>query len=153
MSKVCDVEVGSNRSVVGGLEPHAWGPEKIHVLSVGSVDCGSLVHDALLHGPSFHLTIATDCKQLWTIPRQESLQIVILHSTLTAFELEDVSRFIRQRWPLARILVLRSGEGFLDDALYDDRLAPTVAPDVLIAEIERSLGLGMCGALEKRACE
>jgi len=65
---------------------------------------------------------------------------VILHNTLSSFELEDASRFIRRRWPHARILVLHSGEGFLEDALYDERVALTVAPGVLLAAIERLAG-------------
>ena len=35
----------------------------INVLSVGPVDHGSMVHDALLDGSNFRLTIATDYLQ------------------------------------------------------------------------------------------
>jgi hypothetical protein len=99
-----------------------------------------MVHDALLDGPNSRLSIAPDYRMLWVIPKQESIQVVILHNTLSLFELDDASRFIRRRWPHARILVLRRGEGFLDDALYDDRLAPTVVPEVLLTAIERLAG-------------
>jgi hypothetical protein len=77
---------------------------------------------------------------LWAIPKQESIQVVILHNTLSPFELEDASRFIRRRWPHARILILRRGVGFLDDALYDEHVVPTAAPEVLLAAIERLAG-------------
>jgi hypothetical protein len=114
----------------------------IHVLSVGPVDYGSVVHDALLKGPKFRLSIATDYRELWVIPKQELIQVAILHNTLSAFELEDASRFIRQQWPNARILIIRRGVGSLDDALYDDRLAPNAAPELLLFAIERHTGKG-----------
>jgi hypothetical protein len=109
----------------------------IHVLFVGPLDRGSMVHDALLDGPGFHLTIAAGYRELWAIPSQEPLHAVILHSTLSSFELEAACQLIRRRWPHARILVVRNGDGFLEDALYDDRVAPTVAPEALITTIER----------------
>ncbi len=115
-------------------------PDAIHVLSVGPIDFGSMVHDALLNGPCSRLSIAPDYRELWVAPKQESVQVVILHSTLSSFELDDACRFIRQRWPHAKILVLRGGEGFLDDPLYDERVVPTVAPEALLAAIERLAG-------------
>jgi hypothetical protein len=96
-----------------------------------------MVHDVLRVGLKSSLSIAPDCRDLWVIPKQESIQVAILHHTLSLFELEDASRFIRQRWPHARILVLRKGEGFLDDGLYDERVAPDVAPAVLLMTIEQ----------------
>jgi hypothetical protein len=81
---------------------------------------------------------------LWEIPKEESIQVAILHNTLSPVELEDASRFIRRRWPHARILVLRRGVGLLDDALYDERVAPTVTPEVLLAAIEWLAG-GVAG--------
>jgi len=111
-----------------------------HVLSVGPVERGCVIYDALLSGPNFRLTIATDYREVWKIADLESLQVVILHSTLSPLELEDTSRFIRRKWPHARILVIRAGEEFLDDPLYDDHLAPAVAPEVLLTAIERLAG-------------
>jgi hypothetical protein len=73
---------------------------------------------------------------LWAIPKQESIQVVILHNTLSSFELDDASRFIRRCWPHARILVVRQGEDFLDDALYDVRVVSNVDREVLLATIE-----------------
>jgi hypothetical protein len=112
----------------------------IHVLSVGSVDEGSVVHDTLLDGSNFRLTIATDYRKLWGMPTQESIHVAILHNTLSSFELEAACQLIRRRWPRARILVVSSGESILEDALYDDRVAPTAAPAVLLTTIERLTG-------------
>jgi hypothetical protein len=112
-------------------------PRAIHVLSIGPIDFGTMVHDVLRVGLRSSLSIAPDCRDLWMTPKQESIQVAILHHALSLIELEDASRFIRQRWPQARILVLRQGEGFLDDGLYDERVAPDAPPAILLMAIER----------------
>jgi hypothetical protein len=111
--------------------------ETIRVLSVGSVDRGSMVHDALLEGPGFWLSIATDYWGLLATGEQEDFELAILHNTLDSAELEDACRWIRHQWPHARILVVRAGENFLEDYLYDDRVISTVAQDVLFMTIEQ----------------
>ncbi len=138
MNSLADVAVGANKNAIGTLENgHFRMPAAIHVLSVGPVDLGSMVHDALLDGTSFRLTIATDYKRLWGMPTQESIQVAILHNTLSSFELEAACWLIRRRWPHTRILVVSKGESFLEDALYDDRVGPTVAPELLLTTIEQ----------------
>jgi hypothetical protein len=138
MNKLCNVASFANENAIGTVgRRHAQTAAAIHVLSVGPVNRGSLVHDALLNGRNFHLTIATDYRQLWGMPTQESIQVAIVHNTLSAFETEAACRLIRRRWPYAGILVVHQGEGLLDNSLYDDRVAPTVAPDVLLTIIGR----------------
>jgi hypothetical protein len=112
----------------------------IHVLFVGPGDRGSIIHDALLQTPSFRLSIASDYRELWMIPRLQSVQVVVLHNTFSSSELEEVGRFVRRRWPRAGILVVHRGGDFLDDALYDDRVDPTVTPEILLTTIERLTG-------------
>ena len=68
MNRLCDIAAGSNENAIGieALDPiHVRMAKTIHVLSVGPVDCGSMVHDALLDGASFHLSVATDYRKLW----------------------------------------------------------------------------------------
>jgi hypothetical protein len=96
-----------------------------------------MVHDALLEGPGFHLSIATGFLDLWAVQKHGDFQLAILHQTLTSPDLEDACRFIRHHWPQTRILVIRGGEDFLEDALYDDRIIPNVAREVLLATIEQ----------------
>lgn len=143
MNRLCDMNLGSNESAIRTETPdraHIRMPKTIHVISVGPVDCGSMVHDALLGGTSFRLSIATDYRKLWEISAQEFIHVAVLHDTLSSFELEAVCRLIRQRWPYAKILLVARGESLLDDGLYDDR-APTAAPDVLLTTIERLTGV------------
>jgi hypothetical protein len=141
MNRLSDVAVGANENVIGTLDhKHFRTAATIHVLSVGPVDRGSMVHDKLLDGASFHLSIATDYRELWGMPTQESIHVAILHNTLSSFELEAAGRLIRRRWPQARILLISRGESSLEDALYDDRVEPTVALELLLTTIERLTG-------------
>ena len=57
--------------------------KNIHVLSVGQVDHSFVVHDALLEVPNSQLSIATDCRELWVIPKQEAIHLAILHNSLS----------------------------------------------------------------------
>ena len=142
MNRLCDIAAGSNENAIGieALDPiHVRMAKTIHVLSVGPVDCGSIVHDALLDGASFRLTIATDYRKLWGIPAHESIHVAVLHDTLSSFELEAACRLIRQRWPHAKILLVAREESSLDDGLYDDR-ASTAAPNLLLNAIEQLTG-------------
>jgi hypothetical protein len=139
MNRLCDVEICSNESAIrSGTsgQTHFQMAQTIHVLSVGPVDCGSMVHDALFDRASFRLTIATDYRELWGIAAQESIHVGVLHDAFSSFELEAACRLIRQRWPHAKILLVSRQESSLDDGLYDDR-ALTAAPDLLGTTIER----------------
>lgn len=139
MNRLCDVAVCSNENAIRteALDLlHVRMASTIHVLSVGPVDCGSMVHDALLDRASFRLSIATDYRKLWSMPTQESIHVAILHNTFSSFELEAACRLIRQRWPHAKILLVSRAESSLDDGLYDDR-ASTAAPEVLLTTIAR----------------
>lgn len=109
----------------------------VHVLSVGPVDCGSAVHDALLGGPHFRLSIATDIGALWMIPKQESVHLVILHHTLSSFEVEDGRWFVHEWWPKAIIMVIRSDAGLLHVAQYNDEAARSDSSEILLRTIER----------------
>ena len=71
MNSISAVAYSTNEKAIGPLPgKHIRRDKTIHVLSVGSVDHGSKVHDTLLNGPNFHLTIATDYRELWGISNQ-----------------------------------------------------------------------------------
>ena len=107
------------------------GPRSQHVLMVGSVEAGSVVRSALLGEPRLLISIVTNYRELWTIPAQEKFDLAVLNVTLSKFELDASSRLIRQRWPGARILVVRQGEVLLDHALFDDRVTEEESAEVL----------------------
>jgi hypothetical protein len=114
-------------------------PRGNHVLIVGSTESANVIRYALLGEPKLTISNVTNYRELWTIPNQEIIHLVILNSTLSTFELEASGRLIRRRWPGARILVVRQGEGFLEDALYDDRVTEEDSPEVLRGRIRRLL--------------
>jgi len=106
---------------------------------VGPIESGNAVRSALLGEPNLTISIVANYRELWTIPIQEIIHLVIFNKTLSTFELEESSRLIRQRWPRARILVICQGEGFLEDALYDDRVRGGDTPEALRGRIGRLL--------------
>ena len=110
-----------------------------HVLIVGPMDSGNEVRSTLLGEPNLTISIVDNYRELWTIPNQEIIHLVILNKTLSTIELEASSRLIRQRWPRAKILVVRHGEGFLEDALYDDRVKAGETREALRGRIGRLL--------------
>lgn len=106
-----------------------------HILMVGSIESSNIVRCAVLGEPNLTISIVVDYRELWTIPAQEAFNLAVLNVTLSTFELEASSRLIRQRWPHTKILVVRHGDGFLDDALYDDRVTLTDSPEVVRSRI------------------
>jgi len=105
--------------------------DALRVLSVGEERSGGLVLDALANQHDFSITFAKDFQELWVVPRAVPIQTCVLHPSLGSFELEEVCRMIRRRWPSASIVVIRDGENMLEDALFDERLHPPVAPELL----------------------
>ena len=117
----------------------------IEVLAVGAAAGDWPVHDALRSKPSLRLCFTDDPRTLWLIPTQQTIHVIVLNNSLSTYELEEVGRLARARWPKARILVIRSGENFMEDALYDDRIDPAADSDALIASIEQLAANGAKG--------
>jgi hypothetical protein len=112
----------------------------ICVLSIGLEVPDHVLHEALLSEPNSRCYGVSDCRDLSMIPGQTVIELAVLHCALLPFELERASATIRRQWPHARILVIRLGEDFLDDALYDQRIVPPVGPAELRATSERKGG-------------
>jgi hypothetical protein len=110
----------------------------VRVLFVGPQRAGDVVYDELAEGLNSAL-LASDHSKLSLYPIQEPIRLAVLHHRLSSYQLEYATRTIRHRWPRARILVLREGEDFLDDALYDDRLVPPTCPGVVLSTIQHLL--------------
>lgn len=109
------------------------------VLSVGSILAANSIDELLVREPHTRHIAASGCSDLYAIPQDADLRLVILNESLTPFELDIAGRLVRRRWPGARILVIRTGQFFLEDALYDERIASPAHPDVLHAAIQRNL--------------
>lgn len=122
--------------------------EKVHLLSIGSVDLWYALHDALTEERNSRTSVAGACREvwmipdyrdLWVIPRQQIFHAAILHNTLSSLEVDEACRFIRRQWPSAKILVIRACVDFLDDALYEDRIMPGASSDALLQSVDRLL--------------
>jgi DNA-binding response OmpR family regulator len=143
----------------GGVKDESLSPnpretqfrENIHLLSIGSVEHSYALYDASLQRENSQAVVAWhcqelrmihDCRELWVIPRNETVHVAILDDTLSLFELEEACRLIRRQWPATRIVVINARDDSLDDALYDDRVMPGTSAEVLLTSID--------GILERR---
>lgn len=138
MSRLTNSARSAHASAIGYLNgSEIPRPSALHLLSVGPPESACILHDALFDRQNWRMTIAIDARELWVIPAQQSIHVAVLHCALSTLELEEACMTIRRRWPMARILVIREGEGFLDDGMYDDRQMPYTAPHLLLRAMER----------------
>jgi hypothetical protein len=107
----------------------------LHVISVGSADECNTVRDALLQRHHSRLSVVATPLDLGAIPKQESFDIAILHHTLSRRGARNASKYIRHRWPRAKILVISTEEEILADPLYDERVLPGLPPEGLLTVI------------------
>jgi hypothetical protein len=110
----------------------------MHIVLVGTLEYGSALYDALCK-KRFRLSILTDHHELWRKEDLGCVHLVILHNAIALPELNEAARFIRRRWSNAFILVMRQGENFLDDPLYDERLHPDTSATDLALRVEMRL--------------
>ena len=112
----------------------------LRILSIGSSDPIHSAYDSFLKHHHCDISAATTLPELYAVPMSASWDIAVLLSTLSRKDLHESAYFVRRRWPSARILVIRADAQSLDDALYDDRVAPGVHPEVLLAAIQCLVG-------------
>ncbi len=111
----------------------------LHVLSIGSADSCNAIRDALLERGHCRVSVATNYRELFAIPRREVFEIAILHHITSPLECRASSEYIRRTWPCAKILVIcaRAEAELLDDPLYDECIATNPSRDALLAAIEQ----------------
>ena len=85
----------------------------------------------------YNLIAARVCSEIEAVNAAQTVCAALLDSALSPNELVRCAQTIRWRWPAARILVVRSEEPRLDDALYDERLEPGLSAELLLASIQR----------------
>ena len=107
------------------------------VLAVGARHLHRQVGLALSQKFGCELSIANDCRELWVVPRDKPFQVAIMDAGVATSQLEEACRFVRHRWPSARIILVHPALEFLEDDLYDERLHPEDISAILLATIER----------------
>lgn len=108
----------------------------LHVLLLGPADRCNAVRDVFLQRGRCRLSVVTSYCDLFSIPRQQSFELAIIHELLSLREFLDSSAHIRRTWPCAKILVICAEAEVLDDPLYDDWIAPSHSSDALLATTE-----------------
>lgn len=108
-------------------------------LFVGPEHRSDPIRDALRAQLGSRVFATHDWSELWLLSTQEPFCLAVLHHTLSDFDLEAATRIVRQRWPKARILLVRTKVEFLDDRLYDHRIAPSLFTGALHKTVQQLL--------------
>lgn len=120
----------------------------LHVLSFGLSVPLDMAYGALLLGCQCELTIVRDYRELYAIPTNEHYEIAVLGEHLSKERLTDAAQLIRRSWPCAAILVVSAQPSVIEDALYDNRVSPSLDRAMLITEVCRLAR----GQLSRRGC-
>jgi hypothetical protein len=113
---------------------------KPQVLFIGKAGQLNPDHYSSLEEHGFVLANVPAYWDLCKAERYERCEIAVLLPTLLEAELMGAAHLIRRRWPAARILIVRTEEWWIDDALYDDRVTPSPNPELLLTAVERLAG-------------
>jgi hypothetical protein len=111
-----------------------------YVLFVGSAEPSHMAYNVFLEQHGCVTAVAACYRDLCLAPPPEDCDVVVLRHTLCPGELRETARFVRQRWPEAKILMIRAEAWCIDDPLYDDRITPGAHPEVLLLVIHRLSG-------------
>jgi hypothetical protein len=109
----------------------------LHVLTIGSFESNDSVRDMLLSRTKCRLFAVSTVWDLSAVLTSGDIDVAVLHDTLPAAELRSSAHYIRRHWNCARILLMSAHAELLDDALYDERLAPSAPAETLLAMIEQ----------------
>jgi hypothetical protein len=110
---------------------------KTQVLFIGKAGLLSRNHLSALEEHGYALAAVPVYSDLSKTETFEHCEVAVLLPTLSDTELMEAAHLIRRRWPATRILIVRTEEWWLDDALYDDRVIPSENPELLLSAVER----------------
>jgi hypothetical protein len=86
------------------------------------------VHSVASYTEVFHLNDAI------------SFSLVVLNICPSDERASDIAAYVRRRWPRAKVLLLGTGCGCVEDPLYDDIVDPCCNPAELVEVAQRLLG-------------
>jgi hypothetical protein len=113
---------------------------KSQVLFIGKAGPLNPNHYSVLEERGYVLAVVPAYYELYKTETYDSCEIAVLLPTLSEAELMEAAHLVRRRWPAARILIVRTEEWWIDDALYDDRVIPSANPELLLSAVERLAG-------------
>ena len=86
------------------------------------------VHSVASYTEVFHLNDAI------------SFSLVVLNICPSDERASDIAAYVRRRWPRAKVLLLGTGCGCVEDPIYDDIVDPCCNPAELVEVAQRLLG-------------
>jgi hypothetical protein len=86
------------------------------------------VHSVTTYTEVFHLNDAI------------SFSLVVFNICPSDERASDIAAYVRRRWPRAKVLLLGTGCGCVEDPLYDDNVDPCCNPAGLLEVAQRLLG-------------
>jgi hypothetical protein len=93
------------------------------VLFIGKAGPLNPDHYSVLEEHGYVLAVVPAYCELHKTETHGSCEIGVLLPTLSEAELIEAAHLVRRRWPATRILIVRTEEWWIDDTLYDDRVA------------------------------
>jgi hypothetical protein len=111
--------------------------DMVHVLAVGPIANLDPTYDKYFAERGFVLAIAAGYRDLLQTSEDRRCEVAVLQEALSQDELLEVAHFIRRRWPEAGIVIIRQEEWWLEDAIYDERVMPGAAAELMLSAVER----------------
>jgi hypothetical protein len=108
-----------------------------HVLLIGTSGPFDCLRGCYLEEHGCVLNVVPTCLEIYQSVVFEHCEVAVFLDSLSEREFVETAHFIRRRWPLARILIVRLEEWWIDDTLYDERVVPGINPLSLLLAIER----------------
>ncbi len=110
-----------------------------NVLSLGLEDWRNAVCQALHPGQRSGFWGVKSLWELCTLPQAVSVDVAVIHHSVSPCDLRHAAEYIRRRWPDAVILVICEQAKQLDDPLYDYKTSREISIEALVRTIETSV--------------
>lgn len=110
-----------------------------NVLSFGLEEWRNAVCQALHPGQKNGFSGVNSFWELCTLPQAVSVDVAVIHHSVSPCDLRHAAEYIRRRWPDAVILVIGEQAKQLDDPLYDYKTSCEISIEALVRTIETSV--------------
>ena len=109
----------------------------LRVLSVGSDASGAKIRDSLLRRSKCRLYVATSTWDISVLLGGREFDVAVVDNTFSPQRATVLCAYIRQRWPVAKLLLITSAAGRSTCTLCDERISPRASGEAILAAIER----------------
>ena len=109
----------------------------LSVLSVGSNASSAKIRDSLLCRSKCRLYVASSEWDISVLVGRSEIDVAVVDNSFSHQRATVLSTYIRQRWPLAKVLLVTSAARRSTCTTCDERISPTASGEALLAAIER----------------